>query len=83
VKLRSAPLDDVFQELLFAFDADGRWLARFTRWLFVQTYRVLKSAMLLVLGWKWRIGHQSYAPIGHEPFNVVPEGLVQDWRPPQ
>ena len=79
MKLRSAPLDDVFQELQFALDQDGGSLARAVGWLFVRAYRWLKAAILLALGCKWRTGQQSYPESGCEPFDITPEELGREW----
>jgi hypothetical protein len=80
VKLRSAPLDDIFQELQFTLNRDGGRLARFTGWLFLCAYRALKTAMLLVLTWKWRTKQPPYPEPGHELFNLTPEEMAGEWR---
>jgi hypothetical protein len=53
VKLRDAPLDDVFLELQFALDEDGGRIERAVRRLFIWLYRLLKFAMLLTLRCRW------------------------------
>lgn len=56
MKLRSAPLDDVWGELTFVLDDDGRPFARITRRAFTWSYRALKAAMLDALRLSWRRG---------------------------
>jgi hypothetical protein len=73
VKLRSASLDEVFQELQFVLDQDSGLPARAVRWFFVRAYRGLRAAILLALSRRWRTG--SLPPIGYEPFNLTPEEL--------
>ena len=79
MKLRSAPLDDIFQELQSTLDQDSGRLARLMRRFFVGAYRSLKSAMLLALGLKWHTRQRLYPPIGHEPFNIPPEEMAREW----
>ena len=79
MKRRSAPLDDLFQELLCILDEDGSRRARCTRWAFVRAYRAHKAAILLALFRKWHSA-QPYPPIGHEPFSVEPEEMAREWE---
>jgi hypothetical protein len=79
MKLRSAPLDDVFKALLVTLDDDGGWLARAVRWLFVGAHRLLQAAMLLALRCKW-CTEQYCRPISHARFNLTPAELQRPWR---
>lgn len=54
MKLRSADLDDVWNELQFVLDDDDRRFARLTRKLFTWAYRAFRAFMLLALGLPWR-----------------------------
>ena len=54
MKLRSAGLDDVFNELQFALDDDGRGSARVLSHLFTLAYRSLRAGMLLTLRLPWK-----------------------------
>jgi hypothetical protein len=78
MKLCSAPLDDVFQELQFVLDQDGSRFARLTRWLFVGAYRMLLDGMLLALRLRWRT--RQYPDLGDEPFNLTREELGREWE---
>lgn len=76
MKLRSAPLDDVWGELTLVLDDDGRPLARVTRRVFTSAYRVLKAAMLVALRLPWHI--PGFPELGAEPFHS--SELEGDWR---
>jgi hypothetical protein len=49
MKLRFAPLDDVYLEARLVLAADGGQLAGFLLWLFGQAYGCLRGLMLAVL----------------------------------
>jgi hypothetical protein len=78
--LRSAPLEDAFQELLLTLDDDGGWWARTARWFFVRAYRALKVTMLAALRLPWRraalTGHLEI----HKLFTPCDMRLEQEWR---
>jgi hypothetical protein len=79
VKLRSAPLDDVFNELQFACDLDGRRFARIVRRLFTCAYRVFRALMLAALRLPWNTSATGYPEIGTEPFNLTDTELENRW----
>jgi hypothetical protein len=49
MKLRSAPLDEVYLEILLVLDEDGRWPARALLWLIGRLYRGFGWLMLTIL----------------------------------
>ena len=77
MKLRSAPLDDVFQELLLTLDEDGRLSARIVRRMVIAAYRALKRLMLLIRRLPWQ---SRYPEFGNEPFNLSDAELEKEWR---
>ena len=80
MKVRSAPLDDVHQELQATL-RDGGWLGRTLLRLFEATYRAHRGALLLAL--RHRLGQCSSVPtfpaLGFEPFNLRPNELGETW----
>jgi hypothetical protein len=56
MKLRSAPLDEVWQTLQFTLDDDGRQPALAVRHMVTWAYRGLRGAMLALLRLPWRRG---------------------------
>ena len=77
MKLRSAPLDDVWQEVQFTLDDDGRLRARIVRRVLTAAYRALKRLMLLIRRLPWR---SRYPELGNEPFNLSDAELEKEWR---
>ena len=52
MKVRSAPLDDVHQEVQSVLRMDGRRPSRFLLFLVQSAYRSYHAAMLLLLRWR-------------------------------
>lgn len=62
MKLRSAPLDDVYQEIQFTLAFNGTRKARLLLWIFRCAYRFLHRAMLLALRIDWpALGQKEYS----------------------
>jgi len=85
VRLRSAPLDDVLNELQLVLDDDGGRLARVVRRTATWAYRGPKAAMLAALRLRWRRGAgfpppAGYPELGNEPFNLTDAELDAEWR---
>jgi hypothetical protein len=53
MKLRSAPLDDVFQEVQLTLDEDGGRLARAVRRSATWIYRAHKAILLAICKFPW------------------------------
>jgi hypothetical protein len=80
MKLRSAPLDDVFQEVQFTLDDDGGRLARAVRRSATWTYRLHKVILLVICKFPWRRGALTGHPEVHELFTLSDKELEQAWR---
>lgn len=62
MKLRSAPLDEVWQTLQFTLDDDGRRPALAVRHMVTWAYLGLRGAMLALLRLSWRRGALDEEP---------------------
>jgi hypothetical protein len=84
VKLRTAPLDHVHDEVGYVLRSDGRPFARFLLSATNAIYRCHRTVMLGVLRLYGRYRPASkYPEIGHEPFNLSPEDLKAAWEEPR
>lgn len=85
MKLRSAPLDDVHQEMQFALRQDGSPLACTLLRLFAICYRAHHALLLTVLRHRWGCepaGSSTidYPTLGEEPFNASPDDIEKAWE---
>ena len=80
MKLRTAPLDDVHQELSFVLEHHCARPAQFLLRLFRALYRIHCRLMLAALR---HLGQGASVPvfpeIGREPFNLTDDELEELW----
>jgi hypothetical protein len=79
MKLSSAPLDDVFQEVQYVLEADGRLLARLVLWILFRLYWVCGWVLLTVIRWPWQ-NSADFPELGDEPFNADDDDLEGAWQ---
>jgi hypothetical protein len=71
MKLRSAPLDDVYGELTYLLDSRG---SHYTGQVVRLLYRGLRNLYLALVRREDR--RRPFPELGHGPFNLMPEELA-------
>ncbi len=85
MKIRSAPLDDIYDELDFVLRDDGGLVALALLYFFRCVYGLHRRLMLAILRLNWRDGSRrtadvgAFPAIGEEPFNLSPAELEENW----
>ena len=70
MKIRSASIDDLHNEVGFVLEGDGCRRAKLALWFCRFAYRVHHALLLTILRRPWRTDRFRYPAIGQEPFNL-------------